>query len=364
MKYLFHLGHPAHFHLFKNTIKQLMINGHKVAILIKKKDILDELLKNAGFEYENILPHGRKDSKIGIALGMVKTDLKLFRFCLKYKPDIMIGTSYAISHVGKLLAIPTINVNEDDIDIVPLYAKLSYPWASCILAPTTTNIGIWKDKSILYHGYHELAYLHPSKFNANKGLVEKYFNPNERYFVIRFAKLTAHHDKGITGINANIAAKIISLLEPYGKVYITSERALEPEFEKYRMIINPLDIHHVMAFASIYIGDSQTMAAESGVLGVPYIRFNDFVGRIGYLKEIENVYDLGFGIKTTEERKIYTTLIELLNTPDLKKVWKLRQQKLLSEKIDVTAFMVWFIENFPKSQKIMKESPDYQYNFK
>ena len=42
--------------------------------------------------------------------------------------------------------------------------------------------------------------------------------------------------------------------------------------------INPLDIHHVMSFASIYIGDSQTMAAEAGVLGTPFIRFNDFVG--------------------------------------------------------------------------------------
>ena len=50
-------------------------------------------------------------------------------------------------------------------------------------------------------------------------------------------------------------------------IYITSERPLEPQFEKYRIKINPLDMHHVMAFASLYIGDSQTMAAEAGVLG-------------------------------------------------------------------------------------------------
>lgn len=30
---------------------------------------------------------------------------------------------------------------------------------------------------------------------------------------------------------------------------------------------------------------------------------------------------------------------------------------MLSDKIDVTAFMVWFIENYPKSAKIMKENP-------
>jgi len=37
---------------------------------------------------------------------------------------------------------------------------------------------------------------------------------------------------------------------------------------------------------------------------------------------------------------------------------------MLSEKIDVTAFMVWFVENYPESAKIMKENPGYQYRFK
>lgn len=58
-------------------------------------------------------------------------------------------------------------------------------------------------------------------------------------------------------------------------------------------------MHHVMAFASLYIGDSQTMAAEAGVLGVPFVRFNDFVGSIGYLRELEDKYELGYGIHAT-----------------------------------------------------------------
>ena len=37
--------------------------------------------------------------------------------------------------------------------------------------------------------------------------------------------------------------------------------------------------------------------------------------------------------------------------------------KMLHEKIDVTAFYVWFIENYPQSAKIMKENPDYQLRF-
>ena len=33
-------------------------------------------------------------------------------------------------------------------------------------------------------------------------------------------------------------------------------------------------------------------------------------------------------------------------------------------KIDVTAFMVWFVENYPDSVKIMRENSDYQLRFK
>ena len=36
----------------------------------------------------------------------------------------------------------------------------------------------------------------------------------------------------------------------------------------------------------------------------------------------------------------------------------------LHDKIDVTAFLVWFVENYPESFRIMKENPDYQLNFK
>ena len=46
------------------------------------------------------------------------------------------------------------------------------------------------------------------------------------------------------------------------------------------------------------------MAAEAGVLGVPFVRFNDFVGRIGYLNELENDYELGYGIKASAEGSV------------------------------------------------------------
>src|SRR5690606_13332766 len=116
--------------------------------------------------------------------------------------------------------------------------------------------------------------------------------------------------------------------------------------------------------ASLYIGDSQTMAAEAAVLGTPSIRFNDFVGKLGYLEELEHKYGLTYGIKTSEPEKLLAKIDELLSFPHIKDEWAKRRDKMLSEKIDVTAFMVWFIENYPASVKVMRENPGYQYKFK
>ena len=108
MHLLFSLGHPAHFHLFKNAIKELKKKNHKISILIKKKDVLENLLIGEGYDYLNILPKGRKDNKVSIGMGLLKRDYKLLLYCKQYKPDLMIGTSPEITHIGKLLNIPSI----------------------------------------------------------------------------------------------------------------------------------------------------------------------------------------------------------------------------------------------------------------
>ena len=179
--------------------------------------------------------------------------------------------------------------------------------------------------------------------------------------------------------------KILKILEPFETIYITSERLLEPQFEKYRIKINPLDMHHVMAFASLYIGDSQTMAAEAGVLGVPFVRFNDFVGRIGYLRELEDVYELGYGIHATPlasdspirradgsvqpsgVEELYKRVETLVNmdADERSVLWSARRNQMLSDKVDCAKFLTWFIENYPNSATEVKNAtPDFWDRFK
>jgi predicted glycosyltransferase len=335
--------------------------------LIKTKDILEDLLKQSGLPYYNILKEAHRKSKFGMLWDMLVRDWRILRFVKKHKIDLLTGSTVEVAQVGWLTRKYRVNTGEDDMNVVPLFPKMAGPFMGTILSPRVCNNYSLEPYSVKYESYHELAYLHPNHFQADKNVVEKYFSADTPFFILRFSSLNAYHDAGIQGINTEIAQHLIDILKPHGRIYITSERELEPQFEPYRIKINTLDMHHVMAFSTLYIGDSQTMAAEAAVLGVPFVRFNDFVGRIGYLNELEDVYQLGFGIKASEEGaadNMYKVVEEILSMPNLKEKWESRRQKMLSEKIDYAQFLTWFIEEYPESQKIMKETPNYQYRFK
>ena len=367
MNILIQLSHPAHFHLYKYVAKNLMADGHKVFILIKTKDILEDLLKQSGLPYCNILQEAHRKSKLGILWDMLVRDWRMLRFVKKNKIELLTGSTVEVAQVGWLIRKYRINTGEDDMRVVPLVQKMGGPFMQTILSPMVCDNWKLEDKSVKYASYHELAYLHPNHFQPDKNVAERYFPIDSPYFILRFANLSAHHDVGIHGIDTEIAQALIDLLQPHGRIFITSERELEPQFEPYRIKIHTLDMHHVMAFSTLYIGDSQTMAAESGVLGVPFVRYNDFVGRIGYLNELEDVYHLGYGIKASEQGsadRMYGIVRDILVMPDRKQEWQARRQRMLSEKIDYAQFLTWFIENYPESKTIMQDNPDYQYRFR
>ena len=104
------------------------------------------------------------------------------------------------------------------------------------------------------------------------------------------------------------------------------------------------------------------MATEAGVLGTPAIRCNSFVGAddMGNFIELENKYHLIYNF--SDEREALNFAVSLLKTQGLKQEWAKRQKYLLNDKIDVTKFMIWFIENYPRSFAEMKEHPGVQYS--
>ena len=365
MKILFMISHPAHFHMFRYTMRNLQADGHEVVAVIRPKDVLEQLCINSGMSYYKVKNRPEKWGMLGLGLSLVAKTWEVWRLARKEKPDMLVGSDGVLAVVGKLIGKPAFECSEDDAEAIALYAKMFFPLYTGIVCPSCCSAWKWEMKKTGYQSYHELGYLHPNQFTPERAVVERYgIDADLPYILIRFAQLTAHHDVGIHGINTEIAEHVIEMLKPYGTIYITSERPLEPQFEPYRIKINPLDMHHVMAFASLYIGDSQTMAAEAGVLGTPFVRFNDFLGRLSYLNELENDYHLGFGHKTNDVDGFYASIQRWLSIPNRKELCAERRQTMLSEKIDYAQFLTWFIEDYPESKQIMQDNPDYQYRFK
>lgn len=362
MNILVELVHPAHFYYYRDTIANLKKAGHTVIVAITTKDVLEELVLDSGLEYVNICPAPLKNKgKWGLLCDMILRDWRMMKLAIKYKVDLITGSSVESAQVGWLLHIPNINIGEDDAHIVPKYTNSIAPFVDVRVSPDSCNNGKIELKSVHYPGFLKLTYLHPNDFTRDANVPEKYgIDTTKPYFVMRFSALKAHHDAGVKGISTEVAERIVEMLKPYGEIYITSERELEPQFEPFRLKINPLDIHHILAYAALYIGDSQSMANEAAMLGVPSLRFNDFVGakKIGVMEEMEKVYGLTYGISSHEPNQLYAKVEELLAMPNLREEFQARRIKMLAEKIDVTAFLTWFIEEYPESASLAKNADE------
>ena len=169
---------------------------------------------------------------------------------------------------------------------------------------------------------------------------------------------------GVVGLTIENKRRLVNYLKTKGKVFITTERDVDDEFKPYQLKVSPEKAHSLMYYATLLVGDSQTMTSEAAVLGTPAVKCNSFAGRLSVPNELERRYGLCFSFLPNQSEAFFAKIDELLAMPDLKREWQLRRQKMLSEKIDYSAFLTWFIENYPDSREVMKNNPDYQFRFK
>ena len=348
MNILIDIAHPAHVHLVRNTYFELIKRGHKVYVTVKYIPCAIALLDNYKIPY--IYLGGKKDSLRGKLFWQILYNLQVWWIVLSKNIKLGFGTSITLAQISKLSGLHSIILDDDDDEVEPLFVKYCHLYADVVLSP----LGVIRAsrKTVTYEGYHELAYLHPDRFTPDANVLNEIgLKEKETYFILRFNAFKAHHDIGEEGLSVENKRRLISLFEKKGRVFITTEREIEKEFENYQLLLSPEKIHSLINFATMLVGDSQTMTSEAAVLGVPSIRCNTFVGKISYLEEEEHKYDLTYGFLPTDSEAMFLKIEELLEIPDLKVIWQDKRQRLLRDKIDVTAFYVWFIENYPATVK-------------
>jgi hypothetical protein len=356
MRILIDIGHPAHVHYFKNFINIFKRKNHKVFVVARDKEVTYQLLENYGIEY-----YSRGKGGLGIIgklLYLFKANKIIYNIARDVKPDIFLsfGSPYA-AQVSWLLRKP--HISFDDTDHSSFEHALYIPFTKCIVTPSV----FLKDfgyKHVRFNAFMELCSLLPKYFIDEPEILAKAgINENEKYAIVRFVSWQASHDIGESGITLDDRIEIVKELSLYGRVIVSSEGEVPKELASFVFNAHPAHMHHFLKNASLIVSESLTMAAEAVFLGTPAICVS--TAKAGTLDEevrlgLIELYRNSNGVKDRA--------IELFKNYSYKETFKKKVEGILADLIDPTAFMVWFIENYPKSFQIMKENPDYQYNFK
>ncbi|MBN1337749.1 MAG: DUF354 domain-containing protein [Bacteroidales bacterium] len=355
MRILIDIGHPAHVHLFKHFAHAMIKTGHQVHFTARTKESVAELLNHEGFLFTSFGRHYK--SKAGKIWGLTRFSWLMLQAGLKYRPDIYIshGSMYA-AFVSFLLHKTHIALEDTgNREQVRLYL----PFTKVVLTSTCFP-SIYGKKQIFYDSYHELAYLHPNHFTPDKSILRELgLKENEPYAILRFVSWNASHDAGEKGLGYEEKAGLVKKLSSMVKVFVSSEGELTDELAPYRISIPPWRMHDALAFASLFVGEGATMASECAVLGVPAVYIN--TQHVPYVVEQQNRYGLAYCFKNS--KGLVETVQKILSGFN-KTDWQEKRKKLLHDKIDTAAFLVWFVTEYPESIQIMKRNPEFQQKFK
>jgi uncharacterized protein len=351
------IGHPAHVHYFKNMIHILQKKGHQFLVTARDKDMAHYLL-----HHENIHFYSRgkgSDSILGKIIYLIKADIWMHKLAKTFKPDLFIsfGSPYA-THAAKLTG--TFNIIFDDTENAIFGQAFYRPFTRWVYSPKSF-IRSFGYHHVKFDSYMELCYLHPNYYKTDSNIKNELgLSKGDKYVILRFVSWNAHHDIGQYGMSLQSKINAVKSFAKHCQVFISSEGVLPKELEKYRFPLAPERMHFALSEASLFFGESATMASESAVLGTPAI-YIDNTGR-GYTTEQQEKYGIvwNFSGSDKDQDDAINQGVHLLINDQKEKFVGIRAT-IHAEKIDLTAYMVKLIETFPIWANRLKSKPDLQY---
>jgi predicted glycosyltransferase len=346
MKILLDIGHPAHVHYFKNFYREMSARGHHFVITARDKECTHELLDNYNIPYHSRgTGAGRMYGKI---FYLFKADYLLYKIAKVENPDLFLSfcSPYA-AQVSSLLDKP--HIAFDDTEHAKLGQLMYVPFTDAICTPYVYGKDLG-EKQVRFNGFMELCALHPDRFQPDSSVLEMLgIKQDEKYVILRFVSWEASHDVGESGIPGHKKEELAHKLSDYAKVFISSEEPLPDALQPYKIDIPPHKIHDVLYYASLFVGEGATMAAESTLLGTPAI----------YISSIQTAYhqmlaDYNLMYDFRHFSGVQEQAVKLITNEEAKTEHEKKIKAFLSDKIDVTAFMVRFIENYPDSCRQMR----------
>ena len=354
-KVLIDINHPAHVHLFRHFIQEMKGRGNNVVVTAKEVDSITNLLKRYNIDY--IGTGRKKDHILQKYVYEFFHLIKVLGIVLRRRIDYGIGVSMVLPVVSKLTAMKSFALDDDDLAATPIFGKFT-SYADVILNPDALAHEERGNRQLCHPSYHELAYLHPNRFRPDPAVLHEIgLSPGEPFFILRFNAFKAHHDAGVQGLLTEQKLEIIDFLKDFGRIFITTERTIEPVLQAYQLPVSPEKIHSMLYYATLFVGDSQTMTTEAALLGTPALKLNSFAGKLSIPNELEHRYQLCFSYQPPEFSALMDKIKELMLIDDVKAVWQVRLDAMLRDKVDLTTFLTTLLTDYPASVARLKPEP-------
>lgn len=317
--------------------------GHDVLITMSDKDLARNLLERYNIPYVSFGSYGKKIITKLFTLPLL--DIRMVKVVWNFKPDVLIGVgSIRCAHAGKLCQKKSLIV--DDTEHAYFGQALYRPFATSIITPSCfkRNFG---EKQIRVNGTTDLFYLHPSSISPDSNVLNMIgLTESETFSVIRFVAFDANHDIGQSGIKNRI--KFVNEMLKYGKVFISSEDEIPHELKKYLITLPPEKMHDLMYYATLFVGESGTMATEAACLGTHAIVINsESINTDGiYTAGVHDLY-ANYGLLEcykTDDESFYARIKELHSNISLKINSRKQSDKFIEDHDDMTKFLVNYVE--------------------
>jgi uncharacterized protein len=361
MRLIFIINTPGQAHTWRYVIEGFQARGHCLKILARDYGSTIHLLTDFGFKFTTFKPVGALSWRL---LGSFMHLEKCYQLSQGFNPSMFIGFGIDAAITAARYRKPCIVLVDDEHTY--MQNRMTSLLANAIITPDTFRKTLG-EKHIRIQSFKELAYLHPKYFKPDISIFDELNIPRgEKYIILRFNVFDAVHDIGMRGFPASYQMKLVTELERFARVFIAPEAKLSSELDKYRLTVPFSRIHHVLYYSSLLVCDTGTMTTEAAILGTPVVRVQSIVGHKDprSFDELGRKYGLIFSYRDPEVG--LQKAVNLIQIPGLKEEWARRRQKLLADKIDITQYMMDFIENYPQSYEKAKQnefSPDSNFDY-
>jgi hypothetical protein len=332
------IGHPGDVHVFHDPIRQWQAAGHRVSITTSDKDVSLKLLEAYGLPYHKV--GVRRPGLFNLASLLLLRTGRIVSLGWRDRPDILLSISSATMGLAAFF-LRRPHIAFDDSEFGTQQRAIYQPFTARICTPEQFMLDLGP-KQVRYKGFKELAYLHPSIFQPKpEALRSLGLDPSERLFLLRGVAWDAAHDFGERGLSQAGQAAVLKRLGEAGRV-IASYEGRAPLDVRTGRELPPEVMLHLLAHCEFILSEGLTMVTEAALLGTPALLVNTL--QAGNMKILRDHYGL---IQTfSGDEGVLAAVEAWLAHPNLKAEAAAKRERLLAESVNVSQWMVQFVEDY------------------